>query len=46
MLRKKTYNWALLSLVTLSRLDAFTKVKAAMDKLMKELKVQQQEKVE
>lgn len=43
---QKTKNWALLSLVTTSRLDAFTKVKAAIDKLMKELKVQQQEEVE
>lgn len=43
---QKTKNWALLSLVTTARLDAFTKVKAAMDKLMKELKVQQQEEVE
>lgn len=43
---QKTKNWALLSLVTTARLDAFTKVKEAMDKLMKELKVQQQEEVE
>ena len=43
---QKTQNWALLSLVTSSRLDVFTKVKAAMDKLMKELKEQQQEEVE
>jgi len=43
---QKTNNWALLSLVTSARLDAFTKVKEAMDKLMKELKVQQKEEVE
>jgi len=43
---QKSKNWALLALVTTSRLDAFTKVKAALDKLMKELKVQQQEEVE
>jgi len=43
---QKSNNWALLSLVTSSRLDAFTKVKAALDKLMKELKFQQQEEVE
>jgi len=42
----KTSNWALLSLVTSSRLDAFVKVKEALDKLMAELKVQQKDEVE
>jgi hypothetical protein len=43
---KKTGNWALLAFVSRARLDAFTKVKEAMDKLMAELKTQQQEEVE
>jgi len=43
---KKTGNWALLAFVSHARLDAFTKVKEALDKLMAELKVQQQDEVE
>jgi len=43
---KKTGNWALLAFVSRARLDAFTKVKEALDKLMAELKTQQQEEVE
>lgn len=42
----KTQNWSLLSLVTSARLDAFTKVKEAMDKLLVELQKQQAEEVE
>jgi DNA repair exonuclease SbcCD ATPase subunit len=38
---KKHNNWALLSLAVRVRLDAFTKVKAAMDKMLAELKAQQ-----
>jgi len=40
---KKYKNWALVSLAVRTRLDAFTKVKAAMDKMMKELSTQQKE---
>ena len=46
LFRSKTGNWALLAFVSRARLDAFTKVKEAMDKLMAELKTQQQEEVE
>merc|ERR1719199_447572 len=35
-------NWQLASLAVSVKLDAFTKVKAAMDKMLAELKVQQQ----
>jgi len=38
---KKSKNWALASLAVTVRLDAFTKVKAAMDKMLAELKAQQ-----
>lgn len=43
---KKTGSWSLLAFVSRVRLDAFTKVKEAMDKLMAELKTQQQQEVE
>lgn len=43
---KKQNNWSLLAFVSRVRLDAFTKVKEAMDKLMAELKTQQQQEVE
>jgi len=39
-------NWALVSLAVRVRLDAFTKVKEAMDKMMAQLKKQQQEEYE
>jgi len=42
---KKQNNWILLSLAVRTRLDAFTKVKEAMDKLMAELKKQQSDEV-
>lgn len=38
---KKNNNWALLSLAIRVRLDAFAKVKAAMDKMLSELESQQ-----
>jgi len=38
---KKHNNWAMLSLAVRVRLDAFTKVKAAMDKMLAELQAQQ-----
>jgi len=38
---KKHRNWALASLAVKVKLDAFTKVKAAMDKMLAELKAQQ-----
>jgi len=41
LIAKKHNNWALLSLAVRVRLDAFTKVKAAMDKMLAELKAQQ-----
>jgi len=40
---RKYKNWALVSLAVRTRLDAFTRVKAAMDKMMKELQTQQKE---
>lgn len=38
---RKHNNWAMLSLAVRVRLDAFTKVKAAMDKMLAELQAQQ-----
>lgn len=43
---KKNKNWALASLAVRVRLDAFTKVKAAMDKMLAELKAQQKAEYE
>jgi len=43
---KKNKNWALASLAVRVKLDAFTKVKAAMDKMLAELKTQQQNEYE
>merc|ERR1719487_143208 len=43
---KKSKNWQLASLAVKVKLDAFTKVKAAMDKMVAELKAQQQEEYE
>lgn len=40
---RKHQNWALASLAVHLRLDSFTKVKEAMDKMLAELKVQQQD---
>lgn len=40
---KRNGNWALASLAVRVRLDAFTKVKAAMDKMLAELQKQQKE---
>jgi len=40
---KKHKNWSLISLAVRVRLDGFTKVKAAMDKMLAELQKQQQE---
>jgi hypothetical protein len=41
LIAKKHNNWALLSLAVRVKLDAFTKVKAAIDKMLVELKAQQ-----
>jgi chromosome segregation ATPase len=41
MMAKKHKNWMLASLAVRVKLDAFTKVKAAMDKMLAELKTQQ-----
>lgn len=43
---KKTHNWALVSLAARVRLDAFVKVKEAMDKMLAELQTQQKEEYE
>merc|ERR1719502_138536 len=43
---RKNKNWALATLAVHMRLDAFTKVKEAMDKMTAELKSQQKEEVE
>lgn len=43
---KKSNNWSLMSLAVHVRLDAFTKVKEAMDKMLAELKKQQAEEYE
>jgi hypothetical protein len=43
---KKSKNWALASLAVQVNLDAFTKVKAAMDKMLAELKAQQKAEYE
>jgi len=43
---KKNKNWSLASLAVRVRLDAFTKVKAAMDKMLAELRSQQQAEYE
>jgi len=43
---RKTGNWALASLAVQVRLDAFTKVKEAMDKMFKELEQQQKQEYE
>jgi len=43
---KKSKNWALASLAVKVNLDAFTKVKAAMDKMLGELKAQQKAEYE
>lgn len=43
---KASKNWALASLAVRVRLDAFTKVKEAMDKMLAELKAQQQAEYE
>merc|ERR1719277_2708601 len=43
---RKTGNWALASLAVRVRLDAFTKVKEAMDKMFKELEQQQKQEFE
>jgi len=43
---KKNKNWALASLAVRVRLDAFTKVKAAMDKMLAELQEQQKAEYE
>merc|ERR1719375_1694523 len=41
LMSKKHKNWMLASLAVRVKLDAFTKVKAAMDKMLAELKAQQ-----
>jgi len=46
LVAKKHNNWALLSLAVRVRLDAFTKVKAAIDKMLAELKKQQKDDYE
>jgi hypothetical protein len=46
MTSKKTKNWLLASLAVRVKLDAFTKVKAAMDKMLAELKTQQKAEYE
>merc|ERR1719214_419919 len=46
MMAKKHKNWQLASLAVHVKLDAFTKVKAAMDKMLAELKKQQKEEYE
>merc|ERR1719198_887590 len=43
---RKHKNWALASLAVRIRLDAFTKVKKAMDKMMAELQAQQKAEYE
>lgn len=43
---KKSKNWALASLAVQVRLDAFTKVKAAMDRMLVELKAEQKAEYE
>merc|ERR1719421_1390856 len=43
---KKTKNWQLATLAVSAQLDAFTKVKEAMDKMLAELKKQQKEEYE
>merc|ERR1719364_534004 len=43
---RKSGNWALASLAVSVRLDAFTKVKAAMDKMVAELTAQQKAEYE
>jgi septal ring factor EnvC (AmiA/AmiB activator) len=43
---KKSKNWALASLAVQVRLDAFTKVKAAMDRMLAELKAEQKAEYE
>merc|ERR1719498_247107 len=43
---RKNKNWALATLAVHVRLDAFTKVKEAMDKMTAELKAQQKEEAE
>jgi len=46
MMSKKHKNWQLASLAVHVKLDAFTKVKAAMDKMLAELKAQQKAEYE
>merc|ERR1719482_2685559 len=46
MMSKKHKNWQLASLAVHVKLDAFTKVKAAMDKMLVELKAQQKAEYE
>merc|ERR1719482_355911 len=46
MASKKHKSWQLASLAVRVKLDAFTKVKQAMDKMLAELKVQQKEEYE
>merc|ERR1719160_946477 len=46
MMSKKHKNWQLASLAVKVKLDAFTKVKAAMDKMLAELKAQQKAEYE
>merc|ERR1719160_1873228 len=43
---KKTHNWQLATLAVSAQLDAFTKVKEAMDKMLAELKKQQKDEYE
>merc|ERR550514_1779471 len=43
---KKTKNWQLATLAVSTQLDAFTKVKEAMDKMLAELKKQQKDEYE
>merc|ERR1719240_373089 len=43
---KKSHNWQLATLAVSAQLDAFTKVKEAMDKMLAELKEQQKEEAE
>merc|ERR1719460_1361987 len=46
MMSKKHKNWQLASLAVKVKIDAFTKVKAAMDKMLAELKAQQKAEYE